>query len=291
MSNIQSNYQKYHSPISSKHKWFDLKLKEVWNYRDLIWLFTKRSFVVTYKQTILGPIWLILNPIITSLIYAFVFGGIAGMGTDGIPQMAFYLPSTAIWTYFAACLTNNASTFTANAGVFGKVYFPRLTTPISNVLSSMIQFLIQFAVALIFIVVYVIKGEVTPNWWFFSLIPLVLIHLGLMGMGLGIIISSMTTKYRDLSVLVGFGVQLWMYATPIVYPISQLSEKFHMDFLQIIIKVNPVTMPIELFRYAVVGKGNVEPLYMAISCVFTLLVVILGIMIFNKVERTFMDTV
>ena len=158
MSDIQSNYQKYHSHISSKHKWFDLKLKEVWNYKDLIWLFTKRSFVVTYKQTVLGPAWLVINPIITSLIYAFVFGGIAGMGTDGVPQMAFYLPSTAIWTFFAACVTNNATTFTANAAVFGKVYFPRLTTPISNVLSSMIQFLIQFTVALLFIIFYVIQG-------------------------------------------------------------------------------------------------------------------------------------
>ena len=154
MSDIQNNYQKYHSHISSKHKWFDLKLKEVWNYRDLIWLFTKRSFVVSYKQTILGPAWLILNPIITSFIYAFVFGGIAGMGTDDVPQMAFYMTSTAAWTFFSTCLTKNASTFTSNAGVFGKVYFPRLTTPISNVLSSMVQFLIQFGVAMAFVVYF-----------------------------------------------------------------------------------------------------------------------------------------
>lgn len=291
MSDIQNNYQKYHSHISSKHKWFDLKLKEVWNYRDLIWLFTKRTFVVTYKQTILGPAWLILNPIITSFIYAFVFGGIAGMGTDGIPQMAFYLTSTAIWTYFSACVVNNAATFTANAGVFGKVYFPRLTTPISNVLSSMIQFLIQFGVAFAFVLYYVIVGEVSPNWWAFSLIPLVLIHLGMMGMGLGIIISSMTTKYRDLSVLVGFGVQLWMYATPIVYPLSQLSEKFNNETLRIIIMFNPVTMPVEILRYAVLGKGSIEPLFLAVSWIFTIIVMVFGIMVFNKVERTFMDTV
>ena len=291
MLDIQSNYQKYHSHISSKHKWFDLKLKEVWQYKDLIWLFTKRSFVVTYKQTVLGPAWLVINPIITSLIYAFVFGGIAGMGTDGVPQMAFYLPSTAIWTFFAACVTNNATTFTANSAVFGKVYFPRLTTPISNVLSSMIQFLIQFAVALLFIVFYVFQGEVSPNWWAFWMIPIALIHLGMMGMGLGIIISSMTTKYRDLSVLVGFGVQLWMYATPIVYPLSQLTEKFHAEWIQTIVKFNPVTMPVEMFRFAVIGKGTIEPLYLAISWAFTIVVVIFGIMVFNKVERTFMDTV
>ena len=291
MLDIQSNYQKYHSHISSKHKWFDLKLKEVWQYKDLIWLFTKRSFVVTYKQTILGPAWLVLNPIITSFIYAFVFGGIAGMGTDGVPQMAFYLPSTAIWSFFASCVTNNASTFTSNAGVFGKVYFPRLTTPISNVLSSMVQFLIQFAVALMFIIFFVIQGEVSPNWWAFWMIPIALIHLGMMGMGLGIIISSMTTKYRDLSVLVGFGVQLWMYATPIVYPLSQLTEKFHAEWIQTIVKFNPVTMPVEMFRFAVIGKGTIEPLYLAISWAFTIVVVVFGIMVFNKVERTFMDTV
>ena len=148
MSEITSNYQKYHTHISSKHKWFDLKLKEVWRYKDLIWLFTKRSFVITYKQTVLGPAWLFINPIITSLIYTFVFGGIAGMSTDGIPQMAFYLTNTAIWTFFSGCVTKNATTFTANAGVFGKVYFPRLTTPISNVLGSVIQFGIQFLMSL-----------------------------------------------------------------------------------------------------------------------------------------------
>ena len=287
MADIQSNYEKYHSHISSEHKWFDLKLKEVWRYKDLIWLFTKRSFVVTYKQTILGPAWLFINPILTSLIYAFVFGGIAGMGTDGVPQMMFYLPSTAIWTYFANCVTQNAGTFTANASVFGKVYFPRLTTPLSNVLSAIIQFLIQFAMVLAFLIFFVATGQVSPNWWAFVLIPGVLIHLGAMGMGCGIIISSLTTKYRDLSVLVGFGVSLWMYATPMVYPLSQLGE----GWMRQIVLWNPVTMPVEILRYAIIGKGTIEPLYLAISWVFTIIVLIFGIMVFNKVERNFMDTV
>ena len=291
MSDIQSNYQKYHSHISSKHKWFDLKLKEVWQYKDLIWLFTKRSFVVQYKQTVLGPAWLFINPIITSFIYAFVFGGIAGMGTDGVPQIVFYLTSTAIWTFFSGCLTKNATTFTSNAAVFGKVYFPRLTTPISNVLSSVIQFFIQFAMVLAFLLYFVINGDLSPNWWAFSLIPLVLIHLGLMGMGLGIIISSMTTKYRDLSVLVGFGVQLWMYATPIVYPLSQLSDRFNNETLKTILMFNPVTMPVEIFRYAVLGKGTIDYMFLGVSWAFTVVVLIFGIMVFNKVERTFMDTV
>lgn len=287
MSEIISNYQKYYTHISSKHKWFDLKLKEVWQYKDLIWLFTKRSFVVTYKQTVLGPAWLFLNPIITSLIYTFVFGGIAGMSTDGIPQIIFYLTSTAIWTFFASCVNNNATTFTLNANVFGKVYFPRLTTPISNVLGSVIQFGIQFILVLCVLVYFVITGEVHPNWWAFSLIPLVLVHLGMMGMGFGIIVSSMTTKYRDLTVLVTFGVQLWMYATPIVYPLSQLGE----GTFKTILMINPVTMPVEVFRYAVLGQGTINYLFLAISWIFTLLVLVFGIMIFNKVERTFMDTV
>lgn len=287
MTELQKNYQKYHTHISSNHKWFDLKLKEVWQYKDLIWLFTKRSFVVTYKQTVLGPVWLFLNPIITSLIYTFVFGGIAGMDTDGVPQIIFYLTSTAIWTFFSACVTKNATTFTANAGVFGKVYFPRLTTPISNVFSAVIQFGIQFILVLGVLLYFVITGAVTPNWWAFSLIPVVLIHLGLMGMGFGIIISSMTTKYRDLSVLVTFGVQLWMYATPIVYPLSQLGD----GIFKTILMINPVTMPVEVFRYAILGQGTINYLFLAISLIFTILVTIFGIMVFNKVERTFMDTV
>lgn len=287
MAEITSNYQKYHTHISSKHKWFDLKLKEVWQYKDLIWLFTKRSFVIKYKQTVLGPAWLFISPILTSLIFTFVFGGIAGMSTDGVPQIAFYLTSTAIWTYFSTIVTTNATTFTMNAGVFGKVYFPRLTMPISNVLSSVIQFGIQFILVIGVLVYFVFTGEVSPNWWAFWLIPLVLIHLGIMGLGFGIIISSLTTKYRDLSILVTFGVQLWMYATPIVYPLSQLGKSTFKTCLMI----NPVTMPVEVFRYAVLGQGTIDYLFLAISWAFTIVVIAFGIMVFNKVERTFMDTV
>lgn len=277
----------YHTHISSNHKWFDLKLKEVWQYRDLIWLFTKRSFILTYKQTILGPIWIFLNPFLTSIIYTFVFGGIAGMSTDGVPQILFYLCSNAIWAFFSSCLTGNAATFTGNANVFGKVYFPRLTTPISNVFSAMIRFGVQMTLVLIFLVYFVITGEVSPNWLSWLLIPVVLIQLGIMGMGVGIIISSLTTKYRDLSILVGFGVQLWMYGTPIVYPLSQLGD----GLLKTIIMINPTTAPVEVFKYAVLGQGTIEPLYWLISWIFTIVVTIFGIMIFNRVEKTFMDTV
>lgn len=278
---------KYHTHITSKHRWFDLNLKEVWQYKDLIWLFTKRSFALTYKQTVLGPAWIFLNPFLTSIIYTFVFGGIAGMSTDGVPQILFYLCSNAIWTFFSSSVTKNATTFTGNANVFGKVYFPRLTMPISNVLSSLIQFFVQMLLVAAFLVYYVITKEVTPNWSAMPLILLSLLELGIMGLGVGIIISSLTTKYRDLAILVTFGVQLWMYATPIVYPLSQLGDgKF-----RTMLELNPVTAPVEMFRYALLGHGSFDMNQVIISWIFTLVVIVTGIMIFNKVEKTFMDTV
>ena len=277
----------YHTHITSKHRVFDLNLREVWKYRDLIWLFTQRNFVVKYKQTVLGPAWIFLSPLISSIIYAFVFGGIAGIGTDGIPSILFYLAGNAIWTYFSTCVTQNASTFTANAGVFGKVYFPRLTMPASNVISSMLQFGVQMILVLGFLIFYVITGAVHPNWLAWLLIPVVLLHLGLLGLGCGIIISSLTTQYRDLSILVTFGVSLWMYVTPVVYPISQLGD----GLMKTILMINPVTAPVELFRYAVLGQGAVMPGYLALSWGMTIVLLILGILIFNKVEKTFMDTV
>ena len=278
---------KYHTHISSKHRMLDLNLKEVWQYRDLILLFTKRNFTITYKQTVLGPAWLFLNPLISSIIYAFVFGGIAGIGTDGIPSILFYMCSNAIWIFFSTCVTKNASTFTANASVFGKVYFPRLTIPVSNALSSVIQFGIQMLMVMGFLVYYLIIGQVSPNWGAWLLIPVELLHLGLLGLGCGIIISSLTTKYRDLAILVTFGVQLWMYITPIVYPMSQLGD----GLVKTILMINPVTAPVEMLRYAILGQGTILPGYLALSWGITIAVVLFGIMIFNKVEKTFMDTV
>lgn len=283
----KSEASHYHTHITSQRKWFELNLKEVWRYRDLIVLFTKRSFAVTYKQTILGPAWIFLNPLISSLIYAFVFGGIAGIGTDGVPTILFYLCSNAIWIYFSTCVTQNATTFTNNAAVFGKVYFPRLATPISNVLSSIIQFGIQMLLVLMFMVYYLIKGQVHPNWAAWALIPLVLVHLGMLGLSFGIIISSWTTKYRDLSILVTFGVSLWMYITPIVYPISSVGE----GLMKTVFMVNPVTPAVELIRYAVLGQGTVHWGYYALSCGLTVVLFLFGVMTFNRVEKTFMDTV
>lgn len=276
-----------HTHITAKNKRFELNFKEVWQYRDLIWLFTKKNFILIYKQTILGPAWIFINPFITSIIYTFVFGGIAKMSTDGIPQLLFYLCGSAIWTFFSSSLTQNATTFSKNANVFGKVYFPRLTMPISTVISSIIQFGIQMILVLIFLGYYVAIGEVQPNWMAWLLIPFVLLQLGIMSLGFGIIISSLTTKYRDLALLVTFGVQLWMYATPVVYPLSQVGE----GMLKNILMVNPVTMPIEIFRYAILGQGTIQGLYFGISWIFTILVAIIGVIIFNRVEKTFMDTV
>ena len=279
--------QQYHTHITSKRHWFELNLKEVWQYRDLIMLFTKRNFTVRYKQTILGPAWLFITPIISSLIYTFIFGGIAGIGTEGVPQLLFYMSGNAIWAYFSSCVTRNASTFTSNAGVFGKVYFPRLTTPISNMLTSGIEFGIQMLIVLAFLIYYLIFGAVQPHWLEWLLIPGILLHLGVMGLGFGVIISSLTTKYRDLSILVGFGVQLWMYITPVVYPLSQADE----GIFRTLLLINPVTAPVEVFRYALLGQGTIVPWALAWSWAFTLIVAIFGIMIFNRVEKTFMDTV
>ena len=279
--------EKYHTHISSKQKRFDLNIKEIWRYRDLVFLFTKRRFQLTYKQTILGPAWIFINPFLTSIVFTFLFGKVAGMSTDGVPQFLFYLSSNAIWSFFSASLTNNATTFTSNSGLFGKVYFPRLTVPISNVLSSAINFFVQMLMVMLVLVYYLIKGKVSPNWTAWLLIPFVLLVLGAMGLGLGIIISSLTTKYRDLSILVGFGVTLWMHATPIVYPISQLGD----GIIKTILYINPVTAPVELFRYAVLGKGMVSLPLLAVSLAFTTIVLLIGILVFNRVEKTFMDTV
>lgn len=277
----------HHIHISSKHRWYELNFKEVWQYRDLIILFTKRNFAVRYKQTILGPAWLFLNPIISSLIYAFVFGGIAGIGTDGVPQILFYMSGNAIWTFFSSCVTRNATTFTANAHLFGKVYFPRLTTPISNMITSGVEFAIQMSIVIFFLIYYLFIGAVRLNWTFWLMIPIILIHLGVMGLGFGIIISSLTTKYRDLSILVSFGVSLWMYITPVVYPLSQAGDGIYRN----LILINPVTAPVELFRFALLGQGTVESWSLLWSGVFTILVAVFGIIVFNKVEKTFMDTV
>lgn len=279
--------QSYHVHISSRHRLLDLKLRELWQYRDLIVLFAKKSITVSYKQTILGPAWLLISPLLSSLIYLLLFGKIAGLGTDGVPQMLFYLCGTAIWGFFSTCLTGNAGTFVNNVHLFGKVYFPRLTIPVANILSALVKFAVQMLPVLALLGYYCVTGVVRPHWTMWCVLPLLLIQLSALGMGVGILISSLTTKYRDLTVLVSYIVQLWMYATPVVYPLSHLPE----GALKTAILWNPASMPIELFRYAVLGVGTVVPACYAASWLVTVAVLLLGMVIFHKVERTFMDTV
>lgn len=283
-----SNRETYYYRISSHHRLVDFRrIKEVWRYRDLIWMFTKRSFQLSYKQTILGPLWLFISPIFSGLVYTIVFGNVAGMSTDGVPKLLFYMVSSSAWGFFASSLTGNASTFTSNAGIFGKVYFPRLVVPISNVLSGLIRMGIHFIPVIGLMVYYIIKGVVTPNYPAIWMLPLAIIVMGAMGMGCGIIISSITTKYRDLSVFVGFGMGLWMYSTPVVYPIPQVT----IPWLQTLLIFNPMTMPMEVFRLVFFGKAYFNITSLIVSVLFTITVVFLGSILFNKVERNFMDTV
>ena len=279
--------ENYHTHIESNPKLLSFDFKELWRYKDLIFLFTKRSFVVKYKQTILGPIWLILNPFITSVMYNIVFGVIAGLSTEGVPQILFYMGSHAVWSYFSSCVTTTANTFLSNSGIFGKVYFPRLTMPISSVLSALINFFIQLLMFSFFWIYFISTKQINPNWIYIPLFFLVLIQLGCLGLGFGIIISSLTTKYRDLGVLVGFGIQLWMYGTPVVYPLSQIVN----PTLKTIILINPVTQALETFRYIFLGTGSVSLMWWIVSVLITALVLFIGVTLFNKVEKTFMDTI
>ena len=277
--------QQFDTVIKPKSGWFDINLKEVWDYRDLIYLFVKRNFVSHYKQTILGPAWAVIQPLLTTIVFTVVFGNIAGLAADGVPSFLFYLSGTVAWTYFSTCLTQIADTFTGNAAILGKVYFPRVVMPISTVLTNLISFAIQFLLFLVFMVIYWIKGTITPNIAML-LLPLLLLHMALLGLGTGIIISALTTKYRDLKMLVGFGVQLWMYATPVAYDIGIIPAKYMYLYM-----LNPMTPVINTFRYAFLGLGGFNLGYSIISWIVTLLILFFGIILFSRVEKTFMDTV
>lgn len=278
--------QEYKTVINPKRAWFDLNLKELFRYRDLIMLFVRRTFVSQYKQTILGPAWAVIQPLLTTVVLTVVFGNIAGLAPSGVPTFAFYLCGSVAWTYFSSCLTSTSTTFTANAAIMGKVYFPRLVMPVSSVISQLISFAIQFCFFLIFWVYYIISGaNIHPNAYI-VMTPLFLLHLAMLSLGVGIVISAMTTKYRDLAMVVGFGVQLWMYATPVAYDISVIPDKFLSLYM-----LNPVTPIITMFRYAYLGVGEPCMPFYAISFAVTLAVLFIGILMFNRVEKTFMDTV
>ena len=278
--------KKWTAVIEPQNKLLDLKLKEVWKYKDLIWLFVLRDFKTRYKQTILGPLWFIIQPLFTTIVQTFVFGNLAGLPTDGVPQFIFYMAGNLPWLFFSTCLTATSNTFVGNAGVFGKVYFPRLTTPIATVISSLLNFFIQFVMFLGFWAYFFFSGSDIHLNWVAALTPLLIIQMALLGMGFGIIISSLTTKYRDLQVLVSFGVSLWMYATPIIYAASDLSPKMYK-----LIMLNPMSPIVELMRNGWLGSGTTPWLFWGISWIVTFVVLFIGIIMFNKVEKTFMDTV
>ena len=272
--------------IKPKKRLLDLHLDDLWRYRDLIVLFVRRDFVAQFKQTILGPAWFVVQPLITTIMFTIIFGNIAQLSTDGLPKILFYLSGNILWSYFAMCLTSTSDTFTANAHLFGKVYFPRLAVPISVIISNFMKFALQFVLFLVFLAYYQISGADIHMNWAVALIPLLVILMAGLSLGLGIIFSSMTTKYRDLKFLLQFGVQLMMYATPVIYPMSSIPEKW-----KAFIWLNPMTPIIETFRFAFLGKGDFNWIHLAYRGAFTLVILFLGTVIFNRVEQTFMDTV
>lgn len=283
--------QKFENVLVPKSKLLSINFKELYRYKDLIFLFVKRNFVAYYKQTILGPAWAIIQPFLTTVVFTLVFGNVAGLAADGIPSFIFYFSGTILWTYFSTCLSSTATTFVTNSAILGKVYFPRLVMPISTVLSNLISFAIQFVFFIGFYVYYLVSGQgIHPNW-LIALTPLLVLQLAVLSLGFGIIISSLTTKYRDLAMLIGFGTQLWMYATPIAYDMDRMKIFANGGKLHIPYMLNPVTPIVNIFRNAYFGIGNIEWIYYYISIATTLIVFFVGVILFNRVEKTFMDTV
>jgi lipopolysaccharide transport system permease protein len=273
--------------IEPQRSLLDLRLAELWHYRDLVLLFVRRDFVSVYKQTILGPLWFLIQPLLTTITFTVIFGNFAKLPTDDLPQFLFYMSGTVVWAYFSDCLTKTSNTFVNNSQLFGKVYFPRMAVPVSILISSLITFLIQFVLFLVFVLYFVLVGaSIHLNWIWVLLSPVLLFMMAGLGLGFGIIISSLTNKYRDLRFLVQFGVQLLMYATPVIYPISSIPVRF-----QWVILANPMTPIVEAFRYAFLGAGDASLGHLAYSFGFMLVVVFIGTVIFNRVEQTFMDTV
>jgi lipopolysaccharide transport system permease protein len=272
--------------IKGHTSFFDLKFNDVWNYRDLLWMFVKRDFVSFYKQTVLGPLWFFIQPLFTTLVFTFVFGNLAKISTDGLPQQLFYLSGITAWNYFSDCLTKTSTVFRDNASIFGKVYFPRLIMPLSIVVSNLVRFLVQLLLLVIMMVYFGAQDasfEVTYAIIFF---PFLVALMALLGLGLGLIITAMTTKYRDLTFLVSFGVQLLMYGTTVIYPLSAAPEKYKK-----IIELNPMTGIIEAFRFAFLGKGEFSVWSIGYSVLVTIVVLLLGVIIFNKTEKNFVDTI
>ena len=276
--------------IKPRSGWFDLHLGELTHYKDLILLFVKRNFVSLYKQTILGPAWAVIQPLLTTVVFSLVFGNMAGLAAEGVPTFIFYLTANVLWHYFSSCLTTTSDTFIANSSILGKVYFPRLVMPISTVLSKLIDFAIQFSFMVIFVIYFAVTKQIQPNLYVL-MTPVLLLQLAMLSLGVGVIISAATTKYRDLRMLVSFGVQLWMYGTPVAYDMFSMSvfspgSKYYGLYM-----CNPVTPIINIFRYGYLGIGQIDWFWYGISWITTLVVLFIGVVMFSRVERTFMDTV
>lgn len=275
--------------IEPRRKWYSLRLGEIYRYRDLLFLFVRRDIVSVYKQTVLGPIWFFIQPVLTSLTFTVIFGTVAGIATDGIPNFLFYLSGITIWNYFSDTLIKTSDTFVVNAAIFGKVYFPRLIVPISIAISNLVKFLIQFVLLLFVMIYYKFSGSNIEINFYYFLVPLLIVLMGIIGLAFGIIISSLTTKYRDLKFLVNFGVQLLMYCSPIVFPLSIVTKTY--PKFEFILLLNPITSIIEAFRYILLGAGIFNFYYLTLSIVFTMIFVLFAILIFNRVEKSFIDTV
>lgn len=289
MTKFKEDSIQWDTVIQPQNNLFNLKLNEVWQYRDLLLLLVKRDFVSFYKQTILGPLWFFIQPIFTTLIYTFIFSSLAGIKTDNIPAPLFYMAGITAWNYFSECLTKTSTVFKDNASVFGKVYFPRLIMPLSIVVSNLIKFGVQVILLLLLLLFYAIKGNIVHINVYVLLFPLLIIQMALLGLGLGMIISALTTKYRDLVFLVTFGIQLLMYTTTVVYPLSEAIHKY--PAYSLFFSLNPMTAIIETFRYGLLGSGTFSWAMFATSFIITIIVAFLGVIIFNKVEKNFIDTV
>ena len=276
--------------IKPRSGWFDLNLGELAHYKDLIFLFVKRNFVSLYKQTILGPAWAIIQPLLTTVVFSLVFGNMAGLAADGVPSFIFYLTANVLWHYFSSCLTTTSDTFIANSGILGKVYFPRLVMPISTVLSKLIDFAIQYSFMVIFVIYFALTKQIQPNWYVL-MTPVLLLQLAMLSLGVGVIISAATTKYRDLRMLVSFGVQLWMYGTPVAYDMFSIGAFAPGGKYYWLIMSNPVTPIVNIFRYGYLGIGQIDWHYYIISWIVTIIVLFIGVVLFSRVEKTFMDTV
>ena len=272
--------------IEPQSSLLQLNLKDVWRYRDLLWLLVKRDFVSFYKQTILGPLWFFIQPLFTTIIFTFIFGNLAGLSTDGLPQPLFYMAGITAWNYFADCLTKTSTVFRDNANIFGKVYFPRLIMPLSIVVSNLVRFGVQMLLFFMMLGYYAFTGAAFAPNAYILLFPILVLQMALLGLGLGLVITALTTKYRDLAFLITFGVQLMMYATTVIYPLSAAPAKYKW-----LIELNPMTGIIEAFRFGFLGQGELTLSSFGYSVAFTLVALVLGVIIFNKTEKTFVDTV